>query len=401
MADLSIGERIAVHRRRRGLSQSELAGQLGRSVQWLSNLERGVRPADRYAILVPIAERLGVPVTELTGDLPTSHDETDRQNAVVQRIRLALTGHVFIAGVMEPAAIPDVPSIDELRVRAEAAWVLVHEARYEELGELLPELVADVERAAWRADEPESWRLAALTYQAVAAVMAKLGGSDGAWVAADRSAFAAARAGDGLLAAAGDFRLGHAFLSSGRPDQAERAASVAIAALEPAARAGDAEALTLWGALNLVRAVAAARDGDREVAMSALADADEAVARLDGRCGDRFETEFGAQNVAVHAVSVAVELGDAGLALRRASCMDPVGLSAERRARLLVDVARAHAQQRQAGAAVDAIVEAERLAPEMVRCHRLVRETVGDLVRRGRSRPRPEVQALARRLHVV
>jgi transcriptional regulator with XRE-family HTH domain len=401
MADLSIGERIAVHRRRRGLSQSELAGQLGRSVQWLSNLERGVRPADRYAILVPIAERLGVPVTELTGDLPTSHDETDRQNAVAQRIRLALTGHVFIAGVMEPASIPDVPSIDELRVRAEAAWVLVHEARYDELGELLPELVADVERAAWRADEPEAWRLAALTYQAIAATMAKLGGADGAWVAADRSAFAAARAGDGLLVAAGDFRLGHAFLSSGRPDQAERAASVAIAALEPAARAGDIEALTLWGALNLVRAVAAARNGDRDVAIGALADADEAVACLDGRSGDRFETEFGPQNVAVHAVSVAVELGDAGLALRRASCMDAVGLSAERRARLLVEVARAHAQQRQAGAAVDAIVEAERLAPEMVRCHRIVRETVGDLVRRGRSRPRPEVQALARHLHVV
>jgi hypothetical protein len=297
--------------------------------------------------------------------------------------------------------MPDVPSIDELRARAEAAWVLVHEARYDELGELLPELVADVERAAWCADEPEAWRLAALVYQAIAAMMAKLGGADGAWIAADRSAFAAARAGDGLLVAAGDFRLGHAFLSSGRPDQAERAASVAIAALESAARAGDAEVLTLWGALNLVRAVAAARDGDREVAMSALADADEAVACLDGRSGDRFETEFGPQNVAVHAVSVAVELGDAGLALRRASCMDPVGLSAERRARLLVDVARAHAQQRQAGAAVDAIVEAERLAPEMVRCHRLVRETVGDLVRRGRSRPRPEVQALARRLHVV
>jgi hypothetical protein len=30
------------------------------TVQWLSNLERGVRAADGYSILVPIADILGV-----------------------------------------------------------------------------------------------------------------------------------------------------------------------------------------------------------------------------------------------------------------------------------------------------------------------------------------------------
>jgi transcriptional regulator with XRE-family HTH domain len=54
---ISIGERIAITRRRRGMTQAVLAGQLGRSVQWLSMIERGVRRADRYSILVPIADR--------------------------------------------------------------------------------------------------------------------------------------------------------------------------------------------------------------------------------------------------------------------------------------------------------------------------------------------------------
>ena len=59
-------------------------------------------------------------------------------------------------------------------------------------------------------------------------------------------------------------------------------------------------------------------------------------------------------------------------------------LSSERRARLLVDMARACAQQRKAAAALQALEEAEQLAPELVRCHWLARETVLDLLRRQR-----------------
>lgn len=224
-------------------------------------------------------------------------------------------------------------------------------------------------------------------YQAVAAMMAKLGETATAWVAADRSTFAAMQANDAALAGAGRFRLGHAFLSAGRPDQAERAVVDAADALEPAATDGDSDATALWGALNLVKAIAAARRGDRDAALSAIANADEAVLRLGAGYEDcRYDTEFGARNVALHAVSVAVELGNAAEALRRSSDVDTSGLSAERSARLLVDVARAHAQRRNRGAAVDALEQAERLAPEMVRCHWLARETVLDLLRRQRGR---------------
>jgi hypothetical protein len=47
-----------------------------------------------------------------------------------------------------------------------------------------------------------------------------------------------------------------------------------------------------------------------------------------------------------HRTTVAVELGDAGRALRAAGAVDVSGLSSERRARMLIDVARAHAQRR-------------------------------------------------------
>jgi hypothetical protein len=60
--------------------------------------------------------------------------------------------------------------------------------------------------------------------------------------------------------------------------------------------------------------------------------------------------------------------------------VDTAGLSAERRARMLIDVARAHAQRRQVTEAVAALREGEEITPEQVRSHELVRLLVSDLL---------------------
>lgn len=44
---LSVGERIAFYRRRRGMTQAVLAGFVGRSEDWLSKVERGDRAIQR------------------------------------------------------------------------------------------------------------------------------------------------------------------------------------------------------------------------------------------------------------------------------------------------------------------------------------------------------------------
>src|SRR5258708_4229974 len=99
---ISIGERIAIARRRRGMTQAQLAGQLGRSAQWLSMIERGVRRADRYSILVPIADVLSVRVAELTRDVRVEASRPDVQHEAAQAVRLALSGHDFIGTAAEP-----------------------------------------------------------------------------------------------------------------------------------------------------------------------------------------------------------------------------------------------------------------------------------------------------------
>ena len=58
--DRLIGERIAYHRKRLGLSQVEFAGLVGRSESWVSQVERGVRPVDRMSVLQKVADVLSV-----------------------------------------------------------------------------------------------------------------------------------------------------------------------------------------------------------------------------------------------------------------------------------------------------------------------------------------------------
>jgi len=65
MDSLGRGQRIARARRRRGLSQATLAGLVGRSESWLSQVERGLRDVDSHSVLTSLAAVLKVEVTEL------------------------------------------------------------------------------------------------------------------------------------------------------------------------------------------------------------------------------------------------------------------------------------------------------------------------------------------------
>jgi transcriptional regulator with XRE-family HTH domain len=60
------GQRIARARRRRGLSQAVLAGLVGRSESWLSQVERGKRGIDSHAVLTRLAEVLRINIEQIT-----------------------------------------------------------------------------------------------------------------------------------------------------------------------------------------------------------------------------------------------------------------------------------------------------------------------------------------------
>jgi transcriptional regulator with XRE-family HTH domain len=70
-----VGARIGAIRRRRGLTQKELAGRIGRSVNTLSALERGLAKPG-FDTLLSLASALGVPAGDFFA--PAAGDGADR-----------------------------------------------------------------------------------------------------------------------------------------------------------------------------------------------------------------------------------------------------------------------------------------------------------------------------------
>jgi transcriptional regulator with XRE-family HTH domain len=402
--DLPFPDRVAELRRRRGLSQRELGAAVRRSESWVSQIERGVQPVERFAVLQALADALGVPASTLRPEAgaPTHAGPPRAQRwSELDGLRLALAGHPSLEALLDGHGPREAADRTSLRKRVAHAWDLTHASRFNDLAHELTPLLLELEsefrttRAPGRRIVSE---LLASAYQAAAAAFAQVDDPEAAWVAADRSIRAGEDSGRPLEVIAGHFRLAHAFLRLQRLELAEHVATTAAEALaERVARAEvSAEELSLYGAMHLVLAVIAARENHRTQARRHIKTARTVAARL-GEDRNDFDTEFGPSNVEVHAVSVAADLGDAGEALEAAATVDVSRLSPERQARFHLDLARAHTQRRHVGEALAALLTAEQLSPEQVHSHGLVREIIYDLLGLSGRRPPEELQALARR----
>ncbi|MDH6116359.1 helix-turn-helix transcriptional regulator [Kitasatospora sp. GAS204B] len=399
----AFGKRVAELRKRRGLTQDELAGALGRTASWLSQVERGVQPVNRLDVLRLLADGLGVSLEALRPDaltdppVPALPEPTEPND--LDQARLLISGHPAPDILLgdHPMSMP--ADLSNLRATVHRVWELTHESRFAELsvtvGALLPQIEHAV-RTAPAEERPELWLLLSRTYQALSAAFARQDEGDAAWVAADRAIRAAEQAGQPLQVFASVSRLAQAFVRLRRLDQAERVATTGVSALLRLGDSAEPEALSLLGALQLVLALTHARAGERGKAREALGLARQVAQRI-GEDRNDFNTEFGPTNVEIQAVALAVELGDAGEAIEIGLRIDPGDLSVERRARLFLDIGRAYAQRRQSSEALACLLKAEEIAPELIRTHTVARTTVRELLLlTGQTAP-PELVALAER----
>ncbi|MDX3214333.1 helix-turn-helix domain-containing protein [Streptomyces sp. ME02-6991-2B] len=370
---------------------------MGRSESWVSQVERGIQPIERLSVLQALVDALGVPVRELRPEAEIALEpepEQQPQSNDLGGLRVALTGHPTLGSLFGQITACPEPSLDHFHRHVDELWDLAHAATYAALSDRLSKVLPQLEAAVRHGPEAERAQLNALlarTYQVAAASFVRQDEPDAAW--ADRALQAAERAGQPLEVVAGLFRLAHAFIRQQRTDQAEQAAMSAINVLTPRCQA-------LLGAMHLVMAVISAREGARSATHAHIEEA-RRIAATNGADRNDFDTEFGPTNVEIHAVSTAVDLGDAGMALDVAERIDPSGLSPERQARFLVDVARAHAQRRHVGEATAALLEAETLAPEQLHSHHLAREAVRDLLQFSGHRVPEPLAGLADRMAIA
>jgi transcriptional regulator with XRE-family HTH domain len=401
LAERTLGERVAEFRRRRGLSQRDLATEVGRSESWVSQVERDVLPVERVSVLQALADALGASVRDLRPETTEGQSTSDARPDELASLRMAITGHPALATLLGSPA-NETPNTASLTAAVDESWRLAHASQFSALARVMAPLLVQLERSARETRGQRRIQLARLlarAYQAASAAFAEQDQADAAWLAADRATSWAERAGDPLSVVAGEFRMGYAFVTLRQLDQAEHVASQAIAALAPIAKSSTcaAETLSLYGAIHLLRAVVAAREGDRTATRQAIAKARKIGSRLGADRND-YNTEFGPTNVELHAVSTAIDLGDAGEAIELAKAIDASTLSTERQSRLAIDLGRAHVQRRHIGDAVAALLDAERLAPELVQANGLAREAIRDLLILAGRRPPSELVDLARRM---
>jgi transcriptional regulator with XRE-family HTH domain len=403
LTPLSVGNRIRLFRERRGKSRETLARLADVSPSWLKAVENGTRKADSLRMLMAIAEALDVEVWDL---IPGPRRLPPNAGAVsdgVVRIERALLADYGRPGRDAEELGPD---LARLRREVDAALDLRSASRYDAVGARLAVLIPEVERAVdVAAHEPghdDSLRLRAEVYWAAAYTLFRAGERGTmAWLAADRCMETARRIGDPLMTAIGARCVAHVLVHAGRSRDALDLTVAAIDTLEPTMGGSSAEDLSVWGSLHLAAAVAAARCDDRAASQRALREARVAAQGLPEPAPDFRLLSFTPVNVAIHAVSVAAELGDAGDALRLSDQVDLDALPEQqrgRRAQLHLDVAGVYEQKRQNEAAVHRLHEAERLAPELVRNSSNVREMCRAMLRRPRGRSTPGLVDLARRV---
>ncbi|SHG99596.1 helix-turn-helix domain-containing protein [Streptoalloteichus hindustanus] len=388
--DPGIGDRVRVLRKRAGLTQHDLAGAVGLSVETIRKIEQGRRHAS-VTTLQRIARGLDLDLPSLLGKQPAVPGAPD---AGVIAVRHAL------ATVDDLLPVEDVPlPLREAERVVTLAWGSYWGGRFEPLLSLLSDALPSLRVAAHEAgngDRPAAHELLARLYWVAACVLLRLGQPDAAWLAVRHAMESARHGDDGFLAATIRGHLAGQLLSQGRYDHAYQVATRAARDIEPRGEATPAH-LSAYGSLLLTAAVASGRDWRTARADDLLAEA-SAVAARNGADRNDYETAFGPSQVVMQTVDVRVvteRYPDALAVARRMPADSALPLLA--RVRHMADCAHAYVRVGDQERALDALLAMERMAPSWIRHQSLPRLVAGELVARQR-RIDPRLRSVAQRL---
>ncbi|MFE2426985.1 helix-turn-helix domain-containing protein [Streptomyces sp. NPDC059373] len=383
---LSIGERIAFHRKRRGYTQQVLAGLVGRSTDWLAKAESGRRKPPRIDMLAELARVLRVPLGELVGQPVLMED--DRQQDDVPAVRDALMSPRRLSRLLfGPEAEAQLPSPGPTAELVEQTWDDYQAGRLGRVIAGLPGLLQTAQELEDRAarssaaERRDCWAVSARVHHLAATTLAKIGESDISWLAAERAMRAADESDDPLVLASAARSGTHALLANGRYDDAMELGHTASVWLSTRIDESDPAALSLLGMIYLRAAIAAARHQDRATATSLLNQAEVLASRL-GSDENYWQTSFGPTNVVLHRLSAELDLDNISYVVEYGE-VDVDRMPPERGVSHRIDYARALALAGQGDNAFAELLTAERASPQLVRNNPRVRDTLRDLIRQS------------------
>ena len=375
-----VGRRVRAARKIAGLTQRQLAGRAHVSVSRVKQVEQAKVPASP-AFTAGVARALGLSVADLY-DQPTPRFGSERAHVADLETAIMEGPATVLPGPVRPLAelVKQVNEVGELQRRS----------RYDTSSVLLADVVRHLHVAAAESvggpAAERSHRELATAYGHALICLHRLG-SPLAGLAAERGRDAAALSGDPLLAALADQDRSLPLM--------HRGAYATAAALVERVQAGLADhwstpqSLSVRGAMHLRSAIIGARAGSSSTADAHLAEARDLAERLPA-LADHYDTAFCLPNVQVHAVAAAVELCDGTTAVARADGVQfPAGMMRSRLGHHHVDLARGWLLHGDTARALATLNHARELAPQLVRYHPQVHETVRVIAERQRRASEP------------
>jgi transcriptional regulator with XRE-family HTH domain len=397
----AIGRRVRYWRLRRNYDRQRFADMVGRSTSWLDKIEAGHRNLLRLPMLDRVAEVLGVDPAALTETTAARLAAQCVDGAEVQTIREALSLYPSLSAVGGNPA-PTLERVARQLRYVDQAWLSCH---FTVVGRHLPALLHDAQTLASlapAADQVAASRLLVMSYRVAASVLLKFETNDVAWLAADRAMQTALAVDDTLALARATRSVARSLTSAGHFASALKALTGMADRMRPDLADRPDELLSMYGMLYLAASIAAARQEDADTALSMHEYAHAAAEQL-GPGYQTHHTQFGFGNVALHRVAALVRLHEPGHAITYARAIEPGSISAlpaERRSNHMLDLATAYSETGQYTEAAHHLMNAERVAPEEVRCRPMAHGLLRAMVRNTNGELGRSVQRMAERAGV-
>jgi transcriptional regulator with XRE-family HTH domain len=384
----SIGDRVLILRRWRGLTQKVVADRAEIPQGYLSQIERGLAAVDKRSTIEAPAAALEVAPSELLKvPVPATDPISGQAYCDIERIGAALAHNRLGYPYREQA-----PPWSELTAELNRFLNdLVPACDYLAQARVAPRLIENLfaVHATDEAHRPDALVGLMLVLQHTAALLKNLGAHGMPHLAAMHMRYVADELGDPAWWGVAEWRVGQ---SSG--GDRERMLATSVRAAEQLAGETDPRARQAYGMLHLNAAMAAAALRKPDDAYAHLSEAQEMLRATEGS-GDFADMHFGPANWTTWRVAVGVELGEGPKVSEHADRSHVAELpAAERRGMFYGDLARGLAQDKTTREqAVATLRRAEEAAPQRIRTNPHMRELVTDLMRRAKR------EAVSRELH--
>lgn len=391
------GPQIRRARKVAGLTQQQLASRAHLSQSLVKKIEVGDRHVTTDAARA-IAQALGTTVAEMASGHATFAADP-RQDSLHESVREL--ERVLLSYELPPAPHVDPPrQLDVVEQDVLATANLRLDARYTKLAARLPALLEELILLSRITEGPENERvfwLLATALRCADALANKLGYQHLSYLAVERVYSASQKSGDPLMVATANYLRGQACLDVGNLTQGLLLLDNARDAIASDGQVSK-KSLAVQGSLHLRSAVLAACDGDAENAWSHIAEA-RTLARHVGDDVTHYWTYFGTNNVNIHAVATAVELGDAARAIRESAALHSLNtIPRERSSHHYIDLSRAFLWTGNREQALRSLLTAEQIAPHHTHYHAAARKTAEVLLTLWRRGTPEGLDGLARRM---